>query len=98
MFLREVILAFAQVVDLVITLYTFIIIGRVIISWVNPDPYNPIVRFLHNATDPVFYRIRKVVPLVFGGFDLTPIVLLVGLTFLQRVIKAGLVQLAYTIS
>ncbi len=98
MFLREVILAFAQVVDLVITLYTFIIIGRVIISWVNPDPYNPIVRFLHNATEPVFYRIRRVVPLVFGGFDLTPIVLLVGLTFLQRVIKAGLVQLAYTIS
>lgn len=98
MFLREVILAFAQVVDLVITLYTFIIIGRVIISWVNPDPYNPIVRFLHNATDPVFYRIRRVVPLVFGGFDLTPIVVLIALTFLQRVIKAGLVQLAYTIS
>lgn len=98
MFLREVILAFAQVVDLVITLYTFIIIGRVIISWVNPDPYNPIVRFLHNATDPVFYRVRRVVPLVFGGFDLTPIVLLIGLTFLQRVIKAGLFQLAYSVS
>ncbi len=98
MFLREVILAIAQVVDLVITLYTFIIIGRVIISWVNPDPYNPIVRFLHNATDPVFSRIRRVVPLVFGGFDLTPIVVLIALTFFQRVIKAGLVQLAYTIS
>lgn len=98
MFLREVILAFAQVVDLIFTLYTFIIIGRVIISWVNPDPYNPIVRFLHNATDPVFYRIRRVVPMVFGGFDLTPIFLLITLTFLQRVIKAGLVQLAYTIS
>ncbi len=98
MFLREVILAFAQVVDLVISLYTFIIIGRVLISWVNPDPYNPIVRFLHNATDPVLDRIRRAVPLVFGGFDLTPIVVLVALTFLQRVIKAGLVQLAYTIS
>ncbi len=98
MFLREVIMALAQVIDLVISLYTFIIIGRVIISWVNPDPYNPIVRFLHNATDPVFYRIRRVVPMVFGGFDLTPLVLLVALTFLQRIIKAGLVQLAYTIS
>ncbi len=98
MFLREVIMALAQVIDLVISLYTFIIIGRVIISWVNPDPYNPIVRFLHNATDPVFYRIRRVVPMVFGGFDLTPLVLLVALTFLQRFIKAGLVQLAYTIS
>lgn len=98
MFLREIVLAFAQVVDLVFTLYIFIIVGRAIISWVNPDPYNPIVRFLHTATDPVFYRVRRVLPMVFGGFDLTPIFLLIVLTFLQRVIKSGLVQLAYTIS
>lgn len=98
MFLREVILAFAQVIDLVFTLYTFIIIGRVIISWVNADPYNPIVRFLINATEPLFRRVRQVVPLVFGGFDLTPLVILILLTFLQRVIMAGLGQLAYTIS
>ena len=96
--MREIILAFAQVVDLVFTLYIFIIVGRAIISWVNPDPYNPIVRFLYNATEPVFFRVRRVVPMVFGGFDLTPIFLLILLTFLQRVIKAGLVQLAYTIS
>ncbi|PLY03078.1 MAG: YggT family protein [Desulfuromonas sp.] len=95
--LREIILAFAQVVDLVFTLYIFILLGRVIISWVNPDPYNPIVRFLHNATDPVLYRIRRVVPLVFGGFDLTPLVLLILLQFLQRVVVKGLAQLAYTI-
>ncbi|PLX77909.1 MAG: YggT family protein [Desulfuromonas sp.] len=98
MFLREVIMALAQVVDLVIQLYIFIIIGRAIISWVNPDPYNPIVRFLHNATEPVFYRVRRLVPMVFGGFDLTPLVLLIALTFLQRVIKAALIQIAYTIS
>lgn len=98
MFLREIVLAFAQVVDLIFTLYIFIIVGRAIISWVNPDPYNPIVRFLYNATEPVFYRVRQVVPMVFGGFDLTPIFLLIVLTFLQRVINAGLVQLAYTIS
>ena len=98
MFLREVIMALAQVVDLVIHLYIFIIIGRSIISWVNPDPYNPIVRFLHNATEPVFYRVRRLVPMVFGGFDLTPLVLLIALTFLQRVIKAALIQIAYTIS
>jgi len=95
--LREIILAFAQVVSLVFTLYTYVLIGRVIISWVNPDPYNPIVRFLHNATDPVLYRIRRVLPLVFGGFDLTPIFLLILLQFLQQVIVKGLVQLAHTI-
>lgn len=98
MFLREVIVAFAQVVGLVFQLYTYVVVGRVIISWVNPDPYNPIVRFLHNATDPVLYRIRRVLPLVFGGFDLTPIFLLILLQFMQQVIVKGLYQLAHTIS
>ena len=97
MFLREIVMASAQVVDLVFNLYIFIIIGRAIVSWVNADPYNPIVRFLHSATDPVFYRVRRVLPLVFGGFDLTPIFLLIVLTFLQRVSTAAMVQLANTI-
>jgi len=97
MFLREIVMASAQVVDLVFNLYIFIIIGRAIISWVNADPYNPIVRFLHSATDPVFYRVRRVLPMVFGGFDLTPIFLLIVLTFLQRVSTAAMVQLANTL-
>ena len=97
MFLREIVMASAQVVDLVFNLYIFIIIGRAIVSWVNADPYNPIVRFLHSATDPVFSRVRRVLPLVFGGFDLTPIFLLIVLTFLQRVSTAAMVQLANTI-
>ncbi len=97
MFLREIVMASAQVVDLVFNLYIFIIIGRAIVSWVNADPHNPIVRFLHSATDPVFYRVRRVLPLVFGGFDLTPIFLLIVLTFLQRVSTAAMVQLANTI-
>ena len=62
----------------------------------NPDPYNPIVRFLHNATDPVLSRMQRVLPLNFGGIDFTPIVLLVGLSFVQRILKALLVQLAYS--
>jgi YggT family protein len=95
--LSELIIAFAKVVDLVFNLYMIILVGRVIISWVNPDPYNPIVRFLHSATDPVLYRIRRAVPLVFGGFDLTPIVLLIALQFFQQVITRGLVQLAHSL-
>lgn len=95
--LRELILAFAQLFNLVIQIYIFIVIGRALISWVNPDPYNPIVRFLHKATDPVFYRIRRVVPLVFSGIDLTPIALLLLLTFVQRVITSILVQFAHSL-
>jgi len=95
--LREFVLAAAQVVDLVFSIYTFIVIGRAIISWVNPDPYNPIVRFLHSATDPVLSRIRRILPLHFSGIDFSPIVLLLALSFLQRIVKVLLVQLAYTI-
>ncbi|MCK4535782.1 MAG: YggT family protein [Desulfuromonadales bacterium] len=75
-----------QLVSLVFQVYTFIVLGRVIVSWVNPDPYNPIVRFLHNATEPVLQRIRRVLPLQFSGIDLSPIVLLIGLAVLQNII------------
>jgi len=86
--------AIYQVVDLLFTLYIFIVVARALISWVNPDPYNPIVRFLHNATDPVLYRIRKVIPLQFGGIDFSPIVLLLGLSVLKQVILQLIVRLA----
>ncbi|MGE4580438.1 MAG: YggT family protein [Desulfuromonadales bacterium] len=96
MILREIVLAVAQVVDLAFSIYIFIVIARALISWVNPDPYNPIVRFLHNATDPVLSRMQRVLPLSFGGIDFSPIVLLVGLSFVQRILKALLLQLAYS--
>ncbi len=94
MIIREIILALAQVVDLAFSIYIFIIIGRAILSWVNPDPYNPIVRFLHSATDPVLYRIQRWIPMTFSGIDFSPLVLLVALTFLQRVVHAVFLQLA----
>ena len=54
--------AIANIVDLAFSIYIFIVIARALISWVSPDPYNPIVRFLHNATDPVLYRLRNLIP------------------------------------
>lgn len=92
--LRELIIAFAELFNLLIQLYIFIVIGRALISWVNPDPSNPIVRFLHKVTEPVFYRMRSILPLVFSGIDLTPIALLLLLTFMQRLISSWLFQLA----
>ena len=65
-------------------------------SWVNPDPYNPIVRLLHRATDPVLYRIQRIVPLQFGGMDFSPLVLLLALSVAQRFVQATLVSLAYS--
>jgi len=88
--LREFILMLAQLIDLLFTIYVYILVGRVLISWVNPDPYNPIVRFLRNVTDPLLNRIYRLVPLVFGGFDFTPLVLLLLLSFVQRLIVRAL--------
>jgi YggT family protein len=94
--LRELILSIAQVVDLIFTLYFYIVIARALISWVNPDPYNPIVRFLHSVTDPVLDRIRRAIPLNLGGIDLSPIILLISLSFVQRMLRALLLRLAYS--
>jgi YggT family protein len=94
--LRELILSIAQVFDLIFTLYFYIVIARALISWVNPDPYNPIVRFLHSVTDPVLNRIRRAIPLNLGGIDFSPIILLIGLSFVQRMLKVLLLRLAYS--
>ncbi len=88
------ILTLAQLFNLVMTVYIYIVVARAIISWVNPDPYNPIVRFLHNATDPALYRIRKYIPLQFGGLDFTPIIFLFALFFIQKVVSQFLMRLA----
>lgn len=78
--------ALATVINLFFQIYFYIVIGRAIISWVNPDPYNPIVRFLHNATEPVLARIRRLLPVHFGGIDLSPIILLVGLEVVRQLL------------
>ena len=88
--------AVARILDLAINIYIFIVIARALISWVSPDPYNPIVRFLHSATDPALYRLRRLLPfLLVGSFDLSPIALLLILSVVQQVVVGFLMQLAY---
>ena len=88
----------ATVVDIVLNLYMWIMIIRAVLSWVNPDPYNPIVRFLYNITEPLMYRVRRILPLQFGGMDLTPMVIIIAIIFLRSFIVPTLRQLAYHIS
>jgi len=78
----------------VLTLYMWIIIGRAVISWVNADRYNPIVRFLYEATEPVLSRIRRILPLSFGGIDFAPMILILVIMFLQNFLVQTLKQLA----
>ena len=75
--------ALAQVLGTALTLYMYIIIARALLSWVNPDPYNPIVRFLHSITEPVLYRVRKAIPMPGMGLDLSPILIILAIYFLQ---------------
>lgn len=87
--------AVASVLDMLLTLYMWIVIVQAIVSWVNPDPFNPIVRFLYQVTEPVFYRIRRALPLVFGGMDLTPLVVILAIVFMKSFLVTTLHQLAY---
>jgi YggT family protein len=95
--IANLLLAVAQVLDYLLWGYMWIIIGRVIISWVNADPYNPIVRFVYSATDPVLDRVRRVLPVFAGGFDLSPIVVWVVVIFLRRFVVQSLYDLAYAL-
>lgn len=84
----------ATLVDFILSAYMWIIIGRAIISWVNADPYNPIVRFIHEVTEPLLYRIRRLLPVVAGGIDMSPMVLIMAIIFLQSFLVPTLKRMA----
>ncbi len=85
--------ALAQVLNGLLTIYIWIIIIRVLISWVSPDPFNPIVQFLIRATDPVLEPARRIIPTI-GPLDISPIVVLFLLQFIQRFLVRTLFDLA----
>lgn len=71
-------------------IYTWIIIAAALISWVSPDPYNPIVRFLRLVTEPVLRPIRRLLPPYQIGLDFSPLLAILLIQFLQRVILPSL--------
>lgn len=75
----------------------WIVIAGAVLSWVNPDPYNPIVRFIYNVTEPVLSRLRSRLPVTFGGIDFSPIVVLLGIVFAQTFIVNSLMHFSYTL-
>ena len=91
---RQITLAVAMVLNHLLTIYWWIVLIAVLLTWVNPDPYNPIVRFLRGVTEPVFYQIRRRLPfVVISGIDLSPIVVLLLIEVLRMVLVVPLVQL-----
>jgi YggT family protein len=86
--------AIASLLNIVLSIYMWVVIARAVLSWVSPDPYNPIVRFIHNITEPLLYRVRRALPVNFGGLDLSPIIVLLAIIFLQAFLVKSLKMLA----
>ncbi len=91
----NLLLAIAKILDILLTVYMWIVIIRALISWVNPDPYNPIVKFLRAATEPVFRPIRKVIGYRLGPIDISPMVVILAIIFVKYFLIGSLIELAY---
>jgi len=92
--LGNLIFSIARLLDIVMTLLYWIIIIRALISWVNPDPFNPIVQFLQRATEPILMPIRRLFKMQFWAIDISPIIAVFAIIFLQNFLVRSLLDLA----
>ena len=93
--IRNLLLAVSSVLNMALSLYMFIIVARALISWVSPDPYNPIVQFLYTVTEPVLRPVRRRLPAT--GIDISPIIVILAIVFLQQFVVLSLRQAALLI-
>ena len=95
--LSNFVVALARIIDIVLTLYMWLIIARALISWVNADPYNQIVIFLYKATEPVLRLVRRIIPFRNIGIDLSPMIVILVIIFLQYFLVETIIQFARTL-
>ncbi len=93
--LANLLLAVGRILDILLTIYMWIVIISAIISWVNPDPYNPIVRLLHAVTEPVYRRIRRIIGSRLGIIDISPMIVILAIVFVKYFFIQSLIELAY---
>jgi YggT family protein len=88
--------ALANVADVVLTILYWLILVRAFLSWVNPDPFNPIVQFLYKTTEPILYPIRKILPFQSGiGLDISPIIAFLLIIFLKSFLVKTLLDISF---
>jgi len=90
----NIVIGIARVLEIVLEIYMWVIIIRALISWVNPDPYNPIVQILTRVTEPALRPIRKLVPPHKIGIDLSPLIAILIIIFLQYALIKNLYRIA----
>lgn len=95
---KNLIVAVASILDFALTAYMWIIIIRAVLTWVNPDPYNPIVRGLYAITEPVLSWLRRRFPLMAGSIDFSPLVVIFVIYFLRVFLVKTLFDLAMRVS
>lgn len=95
--LGNIIMGLGGIVHSLITVYIWVVIIAALISWVRPDPYNPIVQVLYRLTEPVYVFIRRYIPTVINGLDLTPIVIIVALQIIDVILVNLLGALAVSV-
>jgi len=88
-------IAIAKILDILLSIYMWIIIISALMSWVNPDPYNPIVRFLHAVTEPVLGPIRRLIGFRLGVIDISPMVVILAILFVKSFVIQSLIEFAY---
>ena len=93
--LGDFIVGVAKVLDVLLETYKWIIIVSALISWVNPDPYNPIVRFLYSVTEPVLRPVRRLVGRSLGFMDVSPIIVIFAIIFIQSFLIRSIIKVGY---
>jgi YggT family protein len=83
----------AYVVNMLLEIYLWVVIIRTILSWIRPNPYNPLVRIIYGLVDPVTYRISRLFPTRIGMFDVAPFIVILVIIFLQKFVVNSIVDL-----
>ena len=90
----NIIAGLGGIVHSLITIYMWVVIIAALLTWVRPDPTNPIVQLLYRLTEPAYTLLRRYVPTVFNGIDLAPLIIIIGL----QVIDVIFVRLVYALA
>ncbi|MCX7793265.1 MAG: YggT family protein [Thermodesulfovibrionales bacterium] len=93
--LGNLLIAIADILDIVLTIYMWIIIIAALVSWVNPDPYNPLVRILYGLTEPVLRPVRRILGFRLGPVDLSPMIVILGIYFIKKFFIVTLIELGH---
>lgn len=93
--IANLLIAVATITNMLLSAYMWIIIISALISWVNPDPYNPIVRFLHTVTEPALRPIRRIIGHRLGPIDISPMLLILAILFIKNFLIQSLMEFAY---